>query len=213
MKKNIFVACFAAVAVLLMADSTVKIEIPYETAEYIVKTSFPDGNSKEKKKKTRYITQKMTVKGQMVMIESAKGTKAVLGGYKIIMRDGYIYEFDETKRTGKKYRFKNPLYRNETMAAIPAGTTTIKKGKGKINGVNCDIFEYESIKTMFYIDEKYLNTDWRNKDGFLMKKAETSESKYGKNIKIIEVFNLKKNHKIDDYFFEIPKDIDFDSPD
>lgn len=89
-----------------------------------------------------------------------------------------------------------------------------KTGSEKVNGVNCDIYEY-AFSTNAGAEINFKAKEWREKgSGFTIRSVTTSapytvrimglEKKVGKTTSTTDVLNLKKNVSVDDSKFTVP---------
>ncbi|MCX8094406.1 MAG: hypothetical protein N3E50_09625 [Candidatus Goldbacteria bacterium] len=85
-----------------------------------------------------------------------------------------------------------------------------KVGEDKYNNEKCEIYEFFFTVNFWGYNSNYKVTEFRNKDGFVLKTiTENTDSKEGNKPQIIEVLSYKKNPSINDKIFEIPTDIVF----
>jgi|DewCreStandDraft_4_1066084.scaffolds.fasta_scaffold09951_4 hypothetical protein len=156
------------------------------------------------------ITQdtKIYMKNRKIRSENLNDDNSIKDITIIDVNEKIAYNYSPGKNSGMKVKINNKAL--ESFYGSTKRLSANKKGKEKFNGENCDIYEYYNDVTIFNQTVRYKITEWRNKDGFVLKtmQEEMNESKKEKP-SIIEVVKYQKNPKIDDNLFIPPKDVAF----
>jgi len=191
--------------------------IPYKSAAWDNKITTESENEKT------VFTQKVWYKNKMMRMEQVM--KNQMTGKKekqvVIITKKHVYIITPSEKSGFKYSLdskNNPVA--SQMNFNKHRKNAKKTGSGKAGNVKCDIYEYTVSMDIGASKIKTRVKEWRaKKDGFIIKSlSKTDPYKImGRAIKgttsISEISKLKKNKKIKDSMFKVPKGIEIKSMD
>jgi hypothetical protein len=174
--------------------------IPYASAGWDAKTITESGASKN------MIDQKVMFKGKKMRMESLltdKNTGKQVNQVMIVTNKiMYILNMDE--KTGTKFSMDNAANPEKYMAQTAKYRENAKKtGSETINGIACGIYKYTYVLDGQDNGEKMDVTEWRAKDGFVVKNI----TKWKDSITTSVVSNLEKDIVLSNAIFEPSLDI------
>lgn len=174
--------------------------IPYSSASWDSKTiSESDGKTTTIEQTVMFKGKKMRMEG--VLTDSSTGKKV---NQVMIMTNKAMYIINKDEKSGTKFSTEsaaNPEKYREQSAKYRKNAK--KTGSETINGIACDIYTYSYFFDGQESGDKINMTEWRAKDGFVVKSV--SEWKDTKTTSTAS--NLKKNVTLADSLFEPAADI------
>lgn len=174
--------------------------IPYGSAGWDSKTTTESGASKN------IIDQKVMFKGKKMRMESLLTDKST--GKKVnqvmIVTNKIMYIINMDEKTGTKFSMDNAANPEKYMTqAAKYRKNATETGSEKINGIVCGIYKYVYVLDGQNNEDKMDVTEWRAKDGFVVK----SIMKWKGSITTNVVSNLDKNIVFSDAIFEPSSEI------
>ncbi|HRU39741.1 MAG TPA: hypothetical protein P5511_07685, partial [Candidatus Goldiibacteriota bacterium] len=176
--------------------------IPYKSAIYVQTTGLNGTND------GKYFSKaKIWYKQGLVRTEGLddKGNVIVI----VIYRGDYSYSVDKMTKMAIKTKNMNCDPEIIKLMVNDERNKAVKKGKIMYNGEKCDIYEYNYMDKEDKGKIKYKVTEYRNKEGFILKSISEPVGKKDEKPFITEISGLIKNPVINDSLFEVPKDQEF----
>jgi hypothetical protein len=174
--------------------------LPYKNAAYLQKNTSYDSHGKE-----TVIFCKAFIKNKKIRLETLTSNMDIMSVS--IIRDGYVYSVLGNLEKGLKTS-ANP----ENLGFMKMSETAMqskKIGEEIINGEKCGKYEYTRKIKGFFMDVENKITEYRNKDGFIMKSMSVPLDENNKETFLSEVIKLEKNPLINDSEFEIDKNMTY----
>jgi outer membrane lipoprotein-sorting protein len=174
--------------------------IPYSSASWDSQSTTESGGE------TTVLSQSIMFKGKKMRMESVITDKS--SGNKVhqamIMTNKVMYIINEDEKSGSKFSMDSAANPEKYRAKAAKYRNTAKKtGSETINGIPCGIYKYTYDYDGQESGEKMNVTEWRSKDGFVIKNI--SEWKGSKITNLVS--NIKKNPALSDSLFEPAADI------
>ncbi len=127
-----------------------------------------------------------------------------------ILKEGWIYQRFAGKKSGWKIKLTDMNAQMNIFAPAQDNSSSVKTGKEKICGQDCDVYEYTKTSNVLFIETKYKITEWKNRDGFIMKQVtEKIGEAPDEKPSVYEVISFEKNARIDASLFEPDKTVEY----